>query len=160
MSHPSVDLDYLLHHKDFAELTETERETVLAEINQESYEAMRATIDQTRRYLRETPTGIQPRTETEQLLRARMRRSRLAQSAPGLSFFPGFVRAIPAYQAVAAGVLLMFGLHFLGRPHLESGDARQAVIMIADSTDSVNTRKAGLNLEEDTVFSPFQPDSM
>ena len=160
MSHPSVDLDHLLHHKDFSALSEGEREAVLAAMSRESYETMRAGIDASRRYLLETPTGIQPRAATARHLRARMRRSRLAQSTFGAGFFQVFARPVPAYQAVAAGVLLVWGLHFLARPALDAGNPRQAVIMIADSTDSAKTRKVGLNLDEDTVVSRFRPDSM
>jgi hypothetical protein len=154
------DLDHLLHHKDFAALTGAERDAVLAEISREDYEALRATVNQATRCLRDTPTGIRPRAETEQNLRDRMRRFRLAQSTLGAGVLQALIRPIPAYQAVAAGVLLVFGLHFLGRPHLNPGSSPQATIMIADSTDSVKTRKAGINTGEDTVFSRFLIDSM
>ena len=160
MSQLHVDLDHLLHHKDFAALNEAERDAVLAEMSRAQYEAMRAAIGEAGHYLRETPSGIRPRTETEQRLRVHMRRARLAQSTLGIGMFRVLARPIPAYQAVAAMVLLVFGLHFLGRPHLDTGNSRQTGIMIADSADSAKTRNAGINLGEDSVFSQFPPDSM
>lgn len=160
MSQSQFDLDYLLHHKGFEELNAAERESVLAEVDRASFEALRATIVETQSHFQHAPTGLTPSPETERKLLQRMRKSRLARSAAGIGLFRFLSYQVPAYQAVAATALLVFGLYFLDRPPLNQGYVPSHSIMIADSTDSVKTRKEGINLEEDTVFSRFLIEAM
>ncbi len=140
-------LERLLEHQDFDMLTKAQQSQVLEYLNKEEYDGMRqahlmakASFFAKDDHLHPDPTILQ------KLKREVSNRKKIK----GISFklIERFNDRIPAYQAVAAAILLAFGLHYLGNSLDTSGENMGNTIMFADTTTATQTK---ITQDEDTV---------
>jgi hypothetical protein len=102
-------LEHLLRHRDFVELTEEEKKWVLQRIqSEETYAAMRLVETQLQQAFSQEP-DLQPRAGLSDTARERLRANAAARPQGG---FTRLLKSrVPVYQ-VAAGALLLLGWAF------------------------------------------------
>lgn len=155
-----MDWEKILTEKPYEALSEEEKKTIGTEIDAQEYTHLRQVWQETQQYFRTPEVGLpEPNPAIRKAVRTHMRQL----PAKGLK---GRLRnlisyRIPAYQAVAAAVILMGLIHF-GSSGISLGNRGygHATTVIADTTHQDSSSQTGFNLYEDSVFSKFMIESL
>ncbi len=148
-----MDWEKIIPHKPYSALTEQEKESIGPEMEAHEYDRLRAVWQETQRFFQTQQENIpEPRPEIRLRVRAHLRQ----QAVPGLGgkFRRWINYRIPAYQAVAAALVLLGLIHW-GDSGIGNQGYGMGTTVIVDSTRQDSADRTGVNLYEDSVFSQF-----
>jgi hypothetical protein len=143
-----LDLERLMREQPFEALNLHQRAEVLTEMSADEYRRIRSVALLAEAYLHEGPALPQPRQETQQVLRHRLRvRTRWAtQVGIWLDY------RLPVWQAAAAATLLVLTLQWASLPQGNGAQAASGQALLADSTHYDSALRTSFD-PQDTVFS-------
>ena len=150
-----LDWEKLIANKPFEALTEQEKAFIRAEMSPLEYEQLRQVWQETALFFDQEEAQL-PLPDPAIRLQVRDHMRTLAPTS-----FGGRIRAlldyrVPAYQAIAAGVILLAMVHFGSKALPDhTGPSYGGTTMMADSTIQDSSVRTGFNLYEDSVFSKF-----
>jgi hypothetical protein len=155
-----MDWEKILTEKPYEALNEEEKQIIGAEIDALEYTRMRQVWQETRQYFRATDADLpEPDPAIRKAVRTHMRQLPEKGLRGRIRSFTSF--RIPAYQAVAAAVVLLGLIHF-GNSGISLGNRGygHATTVIADTTQQDSSTQTGFNLYEDSVFAKFMIESL
>lgn len=145
-----MNLEKLLDQKDFDMLSSQQQVEVLLHLNKDEYNRMRQAHLLARATFSKADDDLLPDSKILKNLKQQMKHRRKVKGF-GLQLIEKLNYRLPAYQAVAAAVLLAFGLHFLSGSFKDHSESLISPVMFADSTTSKTSPQGKFSPDEDTV---------
>lgn len=150
-------LEQLVREKSFAELNLHEKALVLTEVNEREYNNLRQLALSAEIYFQQEPLLLEPRPDTHAFLRKKLQEQKPLTLSQRLGKMMTY--RIPAYQAVAAAVVLMLSFYLGTQPKFANGERVNPMVMVSDSALMDSAHQRGINLNEDTVMAGSRRDT-